>query len=69
MGTKFFQKAPTIGTPNLNMENRALGQGAYGARIAGGGANKDVAQAVALYKQHGFKPMVRGAAYPKGPKL
>lgn len=70
MGTNsFFKHAPAAGTPNLNMENRALSSGAYQGRIAGGGANKDIAAAQALYREHGFKPQARGAAYPKGPKI
>lgn len=69
MGTKFFQKAPTIsGGGNLNMESRALNSNQYAARASAGAAQKDLAAAQALYKAHGFKPQQRGAAYPKGPK-
>lgn len=70
MGSKFFQKAsPITAGGNTNMMGRAINSGAYQGRIAGGGANKDISQAVSLYKQHGFKPEQRGAAYPKGPKI
>lgn len=70
MGTKFFQKAPTIGTGgNLNMEGRAISSGSFAGKTAGANAGKDIAAAIALYKAHGMKPSVRSAAYPKGPKI
>jgi hypothetical protein len=70
VGSKFFAaKPPSIGPSNLNMEARAIGAGSYGARSAGGAANKDIGAAMALYKAHAFKPSQRSAAYPKGPKV
>jgi hypothetical protein len=69
MGTKFFAQKPSSFSPsNLNMEGRSISAGSYAGRAAAGSANKDIAQAVSLYKTHAFKPQARGAAYPPGPK-
>lgn len=69
MGSRFFQKAPTMGVGNMNMAGRAFGSSAYAGRVSAGAAQKDIAAASALLKTHAFKPQVRGAAYPKGPKI
>lgn len=69
MGTKFFQKPPTISAGgNMNMESRAISSGTYAGKTAGANAGKDIASAIALYKAHAMKPAARSSAYPKGPK-
>lgn len=73
MGTSFFKgnKPGAITGSNTNQLNRALSSGAYGARSAGIGAQKDLGAASALNSKaiaaHG--PSKRSAAYPKGPKV
>lgn len=69
MGSRFYQKPPTIGVPNTNMAARAIGASGYASRVSAGANQKDLGAALALLKTHAFKPQQRGAAYPKGPKI
>jgi len=67
VGTKLFAPKP-MNPSGLNLQARAQGTGAYAARAQGGAVNKDLQQAMALYKAHAFKPSTGTAAYPAGPK-
>ena len=49
------------------MDARAAGAGAYAARAAAGGAQKDLGAAMAINKSK-FKPQKTNSAYAKGPK-
>jgi hypothetical protein len=71
MGSSFFKggnKSPALTGGNLGQEARALGSGAYAARGAAAGAQKDLGLAQSINKAGAFKPMKNSAAYPKGPK-
>jgi hypothetical protein len=68
MGSGFF-KPKQAQSSNLNMEARAIGSNAYGARQSSSGAAKDVAAAKAIGASGTpLKKMDRSAAYPPGPK-
>ncbi len=68
MGSSFFKpSAPKIGPSGINMDARAAGAGAYAARAAAGGAQKDLGAAMAINKSK-FKPQKTNSAYAKGPK-
>lgn len=68
MGTPNFFKKHAMPSQGLNMEARAIGAGAYAARSAGSGAQKDLGAAMAA-GQHGMKPTAKDAASnAPGPK-
>jgi hypothetical protein len=69
MGTKNFFKpmmSKGIQASGLNLEARAGGAGAYAARAAGTGAQKDIAAAQSLYKSSKLGP-TRGDAASNAP--
>jgi len=69
VGSAFFKSAaPKIGPTGSNLTARAVGAGAYAAKAAAGGAQKDLGAAMAINKSK-FKPQKTDGAYAKGPKL
>lgn len=70
MGSKNFFKAKNSFQPSgLNLEARAGGAGAYAARAAAGGAQKDIAAASGLYRASKLLPTMKDAASnAPGPK-
>lgn len=69
MGTKNFFKPRSFQPSGLNLEARAGSAGNYAGRIAGGGAQKDIGVATALYRNSKFSPSSKTAASnAPGPK-
>jgi len=69
MSSNFFKaSAPKIGPSGSNLEARAVGSGAYAAKAAAGGVQKDLGAALAINKSK-FKPQKTDGAYAKGPKI
>jgi hypothetical protein len=69
MGTTNFFKKHAMPSSGLNLEARAIGANAYGARSSGTAAGKDIAAAQAIYKANKMKPTSKTAATAApGPK-